>query len=375
MEISAERYKEILEDAPFGIAVLEKGKIIYHNRHLEKITGFSSEELAKLSFKELFPERELPLLTSAFNKSPSPPFPLHFTLSLLTKSKKEIETEICLLSYEKDKSILYLREIVPSKVLGKREFDILGKISHEILTPLSTIKETISILEERASEELIPFHKSLLRLAWEEALRLERIARNLIDVSRIAQGKVFLRPSEISLPDLINKSIASLHLLSQKKNLSIIPDLPINLPPIFADPDLLSSILINLLDNAIKFSPPNQKIILKASILPSGHPLISNKNLPQANFYLLISITDFGPGIDPESKEIIFQMFEKGKSAPETKGLGIGLSIVKEFVQAHKGVIWVESKKNVGSTFTFIIPFLSPPNQIENWKLNHGRKS
>jgi signal transduction histidine kinase len=212
-------------------------------------------------------------------------------------------------------------------------------------------------------------------LAWEEALRLERIARNLIDVSRIAQGKVFLRPSDISLPDLINKSIASLHLLSQKKNLSIIPDLPINLPPIFADPDLLSSILINLLDNAIKFSPPNQKIILKASILPSGHPLVSNKNLPQANFYLLISITDFGPGIDPESKEIIFQMFEKGKSAPETKGLGIGLSIVKEFVQAHKGVIWVESKKNVGSTFTFIIPFLSPPNQIENWKLNHGRKS
>ncbi|GEM_PF-1396555 len=366
LKIENEFYEEMVESSIDGIVVMENGKIIFHNRRLAEMTGFTTTELLSSPLAKIVSEASLSQIQTIITNPNSILFPLHYEIELLTKSKKRLDCELRVCPIKKGgvKLILYFRDISLLKEAERNKTDIFGKISHEILNPLSTIKETITILQEKASERLEPVHKKFLTLAAEEVMRLKRIADNLIDVSRIARGKTPLNIREVKFEEIVDKALNSLQLFIQKQGVEVVKEIPTPLPPFLADPDRLSSIVINLLDNAIKFSPERGKIIIKAVCLPPDDPIIQGRNLPLTDNYLLVSVTDSGPGIDEESRERIFERFERGKSAVGIKGIGLGLAIVKEFIGLARGDIWVESSLGVGSTFTFVLPLFKKKEEL-----------
>ncbi len=366
VRIEKDIYEEMVEYSIDGICVLKDGRIIFHNRRLEEMTGYSSSELSNLPLTKLIKEKDIGQLRVAINSPASILFPLHYEVTLSSRTKKEVETELRIVPLRKgdDRLILYFRDITLLKEAEKSKTDIFGKISHEILNPLATIKEAITILQEKASERLEPAHKRFLNLASEEVIRLKRIADNLIDASRIARGKVYINLKETDINQIIDKALNSLQLFIQKQGLEVIKEIPRPIPTFFADPDRLFSVVTNLLDNAIKFSPEGGKIIIKATLIHPDDKIIRARSLPLTEEYLLFSVTDFGPGIEEEDKEKIFEMFERAKPREGVKGIGLGLSIVKEFVHIHKGQIWVDTKVGAGSTFTFVLPMYYKKDEL-----------
>lgn len=359
--------EDILEGAVDGIAILAEGKIVFHNHRLEEMTGYSGKELTGMPISRLIPEKFLSVLGPVFDKTTHLNFPFHLEVTLFTKSKKELECElwVCSCKENKGKSILYFRDITSWKEMEKGQIDILGKISHEILSPLATIKETISIIREKGDGKLEDYLLRFLSLAEEEVIRLERITRNLIDVTRIVRGKIFPRPEEVNIKEMVKKALSSLSFLLQKKMVYVIEEMPSSLPSFLADPDQFTSVLINLLENAIKFSPEGEKVIIRARLLGRNDKNILGRRLPVVEKYLMVSVIDSGPGIEEEDKDKIFEMFERGRAGKGARGIGIGLTIVKEFIHLHKGEIWVESKKGGGATFHFVIPLVNPSPERE----------
>ncbi|MEO0125692.1 MAG: ATP-binding protein [candidate division WOR-3 bacterium] len=360
--LSAEFYKEILDLTVDGVAIVEGDKIVFHNRRLEEMTGYDDSELLNIDFTRLFSEGSLSVLNSALNELKIATFPLHLEVNLLTKTNRELACEVWVCPWKKDKGklIFYFRDITFWKEMEKGQAEILGKISHEILSPLTTIKEAINILKEKAVDKLEENLFRFLDLASEEVVRLERIAGNLIDMTRITRGKLYPIPKEISIKELVEKAINSLQLFIQKKRINVIKEIPNDLPSLCVDPDQLSSVLINLLDNAVKFSEEGKEVIIKATLVGKEDEVVRERKVGPADKYLMVSVRDFGPGIEEENREKIFEMFERGALAEVSKGIGLGLAIVKEFIHLHKGEIWVESKKGSGSTFHFLIPLVKP---------------
>jgi two-component system phosphate regulon sensor histidine kinase PhoR len=181
---------------------------------------------------------------------------------------------------------------------------------------------------------------------------------NLVEVSRIESGKVKVKLEPIKIPLLIDTAVESLEVLSEKKKIKVIKNLAKNLPTIMGDSDRIFHLISNILDNAIKFTPRGGSVTIIAEKVPSSSPIIKAKRLSPNEDYIMVNISDTGPGIALQNLERIFEKFERIElpiGAGEV-GIGLGLTIARNTVELHKGKIWVNSEIGKGSTFYFVLP-------------------
>lgn len=224
--------------------------------------------------------------------------------------------------------------------------ELLSILSHELRAPLTTIKGSSRTLLRHGARLDAETSRQLLQDIDGEADRLHRLIDNLLDLSRAGAGKGVLRTEPTAVDVLIRRVVADVTTRAGQRRLRVrvAPDLP--QPSV--DPVRIEQVLRNLLDNAIKYSPPAGTIDVSAS---------ARAKLPPGE--ITVAVTDQGPGIAPENQERIFERFFR--VVPEgmsVGGAGLGLAICRRFVELHGGRIEVASAPGRGATFRFTLPLV-----------------
>ena len=236
----------------------------------------------------------------------------------------------------------------------KLQSEFVSHVSHELHTPLTIMKEFVSILLEGEAGTLTPRQEEYLGIVHNNMNRLVHIIASLLDISHLEAGKVKLTLEIANLKRLIQQTVYFLRPHLKEKNISLTVSLPSSLPSLSIDVDRITQVLTNLIENAYKHTPPRGRITLKAA---------------RDRQEVRISISDTGKGILPEERERIFDRFYQvgQEPGPGAKGVGLGLAICKEIVKMHGGKIWVESKVGRGSTFIFTLPGLKQIKDLSEY--------
>lgn len=234
--------------------------------------------------------------------------------------------------------VIVLRNITPFHELNEAKTNFIATVSHELKTPISSIKMSAQLLNDERIGKLAPEQKELLKSIREDTERLLRITGELLNMAQVETGNIQLKMLPSSPQDIVQQAIQAVQFQAQQKNLSLQTAIEENLPPVFADIDKSAWVLTNFLTNAIKFSPEGGSVEIKVNRL--------NGNVE-------FSVMDRGNGIEEEYLPRIFDRFFKVPGRQDGSGTGLGLSISKEFMEAQSGQIWVRSKPGEGSQFGF----------------------
>jgi len=229
------------------------------------------------------------------------------------------------------------------KEIDKMKADFFSLMAHELRTPLTSIKEGTNLMREGVGGEITERQKRLLTIISEQCNRLIELVNSLLDLSKIESGMLSLNLTSLDIKSLINKAVTETEPLAVSKQVSLKVDIPQDLPTIKVDSERMLQVLLNLIGNAVKFTPTGGKVTVSAQIVMQE---------------VQVSVIDTGPGIPEENLNTIFDKFKQTdiKSYNTIKGTGLGLAIVKHIIIAHGGRVWVESKIGYGSTFIFALP-------------------
>lgn len=196
-----------------------------------------------------------------------------------------------------------------------------------------------------------------LDIAARSSANMLELVNSLLDISRLEAGQMRLQIKAGSLPDLVDRARERVGPLALEDDITLQIDLPPELPQVAVDEDLVTRVLVNLLDNAIKFSPPGGVVSVTADGV-SATPILEKDSDITSQHCISVSVTDMGPGIPEEYREKIFEKFSQveERDSRRDRGSGLGLAFCKLVVEAHGGRIWVEGQMGQGCTFTFTLP-------------------
>jgi len=225
----------------------------------------------------------------------------------------------------------------------------LSHVSHELRTPLTCIHQYVTLIADGLAGPVAPEQADHLKTVLKSVNQLHAMIRDLLEATRAESGKLRVEPRCIAMGDLVKQAVAMMQLSAQEKHVGLEVGLDHRIPLVHADPDRVLEVLINLIDNAIKFTAPDGAVMVKACMVETDPNTV------------YVSVTDTGRGIAPEAKAMIFErLYQDPESVDNNRsGLGLGLFICKEIVRLHQGRIWVASEPGQGSTFTFTLPIYS----------------
>lgn len=232
------------------------------------------------------------------------------------------------------------------KMVSKRKTDFVSSVSHELRTPLTSIKGYASILLAEKLGTLPPPAKERLAKINRHSDELTHMINDLLDIAHIESGKVMMKRQPLELKSILEKILDLFSLQLKDRQINVQVNIADSAQKVFADATQIERVLINLLGNAMKFTPLQGKIT------------ITSKN---SGGQVQIDVSDSGCGIPEDAQEHIFEEFYRVDNSinQQVKGSGLGLSLVKQIIQAHEGKIWLKSKENQGTTFSFTLP---PPS-------------
>ena len=233
-----------------------------------------------------------------------------------------------------------VRQIELLKETEKLQKLLLNSVSHDLRTPLVSIKGALSsLLENRALDS--EARRELLENAYEESDRLNQIVGNLLDMTRVETGSMKILKKPCDLSDVIGVSLQQIPKERIGKH-PIVIHIPPEFPEILMDLSLMMKTFVNILDNALKYSPPDAGVEINAEIV---------------NDRAQIEFTDHGIGIPSKDLNRIFDKFFRSEHSHKVPGTGLGLAICKGIVEAHQGEIWAESQLNEGTRIVVSLPF------------------
>ncbi len=227
--------------------------------------------------------------------------------------------------------------------MEKIKTDFVSIVSHEFRTPLTTIIVGVEMLKEGMLGDLTPRGKEVLEAIGADCERLSRLIDNLMELSRIESGTIYVEAEPTDVPDLVQEAVRPLKFQAEKQGIELITDIPPNLPLVAADFNKAVWVLANLVGNAMRYTDPGGTITVQ---------------IRQRGKRLFFSVQDTGCGIPKEHQDKIFRKYVQvsGPGRKGTGGVGLGLAIAKDIVMAHGGEIWVDSEVGKGTTFTFTFP-------------------
>lgn len=218
-------------------------------------------------------------------------------------------------------------------------------VNHELRNPITCINGALVAFLDQHPKNLDPRLVQLLNIALRNARRLTAMIDDLVSLTGAATGKLSLHVTATPPAEVIGQTVESLRMLSAVKEIRLEAELPENLPLVLADPERLAQILTNLIGNAVKFTPPNGTITVRAGFADEDEG------------FLRISVRDTGCGIGPGDQARVFErLYQVAPRSSGQSGLGLGLYITKQIVDRHGGRIWVNSEPGRGSTFFFTLP-------------------
>jgi signal transduction histidine kinase len=257
------------------------------------------------------------------------------------KAQQELEKKV----EERTRELKQLLSEVEN--LSKRKTEFISSVSHELRTPLTSIKGYAAILLAGKLGDIPDQVKERLEKINRHSDELVHMVNDLLDIARIESGKVIMKQEPIRIKEAMERAIDLLAVQAKEKKIELKSGVAPEAQTVFADPAQVERIFINLIGNAMKFTPPGGSITIVARAARSA-----------PNNMAEVDVMDTGCGIPPEAQKAIFEEFYRVDNPinEQVKGTGLGLALVKNIVEAHGGKIWVKSKIGEGSTFSFTIP-------------------
>jgi PAS domain S-box-containing protein len=243
------------------------------------------------------------------------------------------------------------RQNAQLKKLNQIKTDFFNITSHELRTPVSAIKGYIQILLKQILGEINEAQKKGLDVVLRNTNRLDNLIQELLDISRLESGTMKFIVEKTNIEKLVKEIVENMQVFANQKRIKINIKLQKGIPDLMTDQERIKQVLMNLVNNAIKFSPEDSVINIYAKMKKD---------------HVLFQVQDYGKGIPKNKQQKIFEKFYQVDSGEDRKfgGVGLGLSISKKIVNAHGGKIWVESVLNKGSSFKFLLP-VKPIQDVE----------
>jgi two-component system sensor histidine kinase KdpD len=221
---------------------------------------------------------------------------------------------------------------------------VIQAVSHDLRTPLATIEQALDGLESQTLDLTDEDRVNLIETIRVEHARLKRFVENLLDLSRLQAGAAEASPELWTADELVSRALDELG-GSERVLLTVPPDLPV----VSVDALQIQRVLVNLLENALRLSPPDEPVRVRVNATRKE---------------LLIRVTDRGPGIPEEERERIFEPFNRVAGRTDQPGAGLGLAIARGFAEANDGRLWLETREGQGASFVLALPIVELPAKV-----------
>lgn len=356
LQAAHQRYRELFEDSIDAIFITDwEGHIVEANHQAAQITRLSSQALCGRTVHSLSLVAENALGEEFANLKTGST--VSYETNLQTEGGQLIPVQVYArpVTIEGESYVQWIvHDITERKNLETLRNDLLSMIYHDLRSPLANVVSSLDVLENILPLDNEPAIKSLLNIAIRSTERIQRLTNSLLDLRRLEAGHPISNPRPESVPAIISDSIEAVQSSAESKRQVIETKLAALLPDVLVDGEMIRRVLINLLENAVKYTPQGSRIEVGAQ--------------PQAEM-VQIWVQDSGPGIPPTEQERIFDKFTRLHSAEGQHGFGLGLAYCRLAVEAHGGRIWVESQPGQGACFRFTLP-IAPNGQSSNGNPN-----
>jgi PAS domain S-box-containing protein len=251
------------------------------------------------------------------------------------------------------------RDITAEVEADRIKSEFVANVSHELRTPMTSIKGYADLLLLGAAGDITADQRRFLEIVKSNADRLSMLVNDLLDISRIEQGRVDLDIRQIDIREIVNDVLLALEGRREEEGRSVPvhTEMPDELPMLLADYDRVTQVLTNLVNNAYQYTPDGGSITVRVTEEEQKDDL--GRPAPGVR----IDVRDTGIGIAPDEQERVFERFYRGEDplVMQTAGTGLGLSIVQHLVEMHKGLVWFESELGIGTTFSIWLPLKRQP--------------
>ena len=337
------RYRELFEDNIEPILITDwDGHVIEVNREAIHFTGYEMPKITKCSIFELHESRWDLLGSHCDNLLGGSTITYESQLNAFNGKLIPIEVFVSKVDLEDADFLQWvLRDLSARKELDALREDLTAMIYHDLRSPLSNIISSLDMLGAILPVDGNPSLKSIFNIANRSTDRMQRLISSLLDINRLESGQAITNQKVVEVKGLVDNALAAVQPLLEGKQQAMEVKIAEACPPIWADEDMARRILINIIENGIKFTPTHGN--LSVVVEPSEG-------------WVRFSVQDSGPGIPVEAREKIFEKFVRLQTERFAKGLGLGLAFCRLAVEAHGGRIWVDSQPGQGSCFNFTLP-------------------
>ncbi|MCP4714416.1 MAG: PAS domain-containing protein [Deltaproteobacteria bacterium] len=344
--------ENIVESINSGILTIDKNDMIsLINNNAVDMLGLPTADILNRPYRQALPKKLAALITRTKNAALREGCVIDAPLNYVPAKNSSLPLAVTATrlknTHKTGSGIIFVfrdisasRELERLRQLDEMKTDFVSSVSHELRTPLSIIKSYVEAILNQVDPDNYQVQREFLHVVNSETDRLARLVDDLLDISRIEAGHLELEHENVRIDDIIQQVWRT---FDNSHTNPITIDIPQPLPVLQGDHDKLVRVFVNLLDNAMKFSPANATIHI--------HAAVKGK-------YLFCAISDPGTGIARADLPHIFEKFFRSEQARrnETPGTGLGLSIVKHIIEAHQGKIKVKSTAGKGTTFTLQLP-------------------
>jgi two-component system, NtrC family, sensor histidine kinase KinB len=353
LQTAHKRYRELFDDSVDPIFVTDwDGKIHESNRQAAYLSGYTSKQLQGMLINQLHDVTQGERNVDIEKLKAGVTLSYEAVLKSSTGRTIPIQVQVRRVVFEEAESLQWLmRDISERKDLDTMREEMLSMIYHDLRSPLANIVSSLDILNAMGSGQESETIQSVTAIARRATDRIQRLLSSLLDINRLELGQAIISQQTVEASKLAGEVIDEVRPMVESRHQILINRSPEKLPSIWVDVDMIRRVLINLLENASKFIPPEGRIELGAN---------------SDGTWLQMWVQDNGPGIPLADQERIFEKFTRLKEEGSPSGLGVGLAFCRLAVEGHGGKIRVESKPGNGSKFIITLPVVKEDEIIRS---------
>ncbi len=344
------KFEAILMSIVNGVVVCDNNdRVVLVNEHAKQMLEVTDDEIINTNLQQYCDSNGIGAFEEKIKEFKNTPInqmvdkPLEFNIEVADKIFKTVISPMFLSNGDYVGYIVVLIDFTKEEEMNKMRSQFISNVSHELRTPVTVLRSYIDTLYTMGDEFDLETQKEFIGIMNKEIIRLHDMVNDILDFSRYQAKNVHLDKEMSDVSKLIQECVDRANVLAEEKEISIIVMVEPDLPQIPINYDSITRVVMNLLTNAIKYSPNGKKVKVKAEKIKE---------------YVEISIEDEGIGISEENQKKVFDRFFRVENKTHTvKGTGLGLHLVKVAVEKHHhGKVYVKSKLNEGSTFGIMLP-------------------
>jgi len=342
LDATRRRYHDLFEDSMDAIIITDRqGRIQEANHQAVTFSGYSAAELREFLIEQIH-DVNFEKTGRQFEKIVSAATSYESILFNRQKDKRPVQVYARNVLFDDSEGIQWiLRDITERKDLDALREDLAAMIYHDLRSPLGNILSSVEMLQVYIAPEERGNAETIFRIAHHSIDRIQRLVSSLLDINRLEQNHPVGERTLTSVETLLNDTFLAVRPGADGRSQTLRQNFEPNLPPVAVDADMIRRVLINLTENAIKYTPVDGQVEVGAS---------------RNGAFIRFWVQDNGPGIFEGDRERVFDKFTRLKNRNGPGGLGVGLAFCKLAVQEHGGTIWVEPAPGQGSRFVFILP-------------------